>query len=45
MSHITTTSSPAASGWLARLAAVARYALQLHLQTCAIIAEAHRRPN
>jgi hypothetical protein len=44
MSHITTTSTPAANGWLDRLAAVARRALQLHLQTCAIIAEAHRRP-
>jgi len=44
MSHITTTSAPAASNWLARLGALARRALQLHLQTCAIIAEAHRRP-
>jgi hypothetical protein len=45
MSHITTTSTPFASSWFARIAAVARHALQLHLQTCAIIAEAHRRPN
>jgi hypothetical protein len=45
MSHITTTSTPAANRWLARLAAVARHALQLHLQTCAIVAEAHRRPH
>ena len=45
MSHITTTSAPAASSLLARIAAVARHALQLHLQTCAIIAEAHRRQN
>ncbi|WP_166660842.1 hypothetical protein [Paraburkholderia sp.] len=45
MSHITTTSTPAASSLFARIAAVARHALQLHLQTCAIIAEAHRRPN
>jgi hypothetical protein len=44
MSDITTTTAPATNGWLARLAAVARRALQLHLQTCAIIAEAHRRP-
>lgn len=45
MSHITTTSASAANGWFARVIAVARRALQLHLQTCAIIAEAHRRPN
>jgi hypothetical protein len=45
MSHITTTTSPAANGWIARLAAVARHALQLHLQTCAVIAEAYRRPH
>ncbi|MGF6724735.1 hypothetical protein P3T43_004104 [Paraburkholderia sp. GAS41] len=44
MSHVTTTSTSAASSWLARVAAVARRALQLHLQTCAIVAEAHRRP-
>jgi hypothetical protein len=44
MSDLTTTSSSARTGWLARLAAVARHALQLHLQTCAVIAEAHRRP-
>jgi len=45
MSDITTTSTAASNGWLARLAAVARRALQLHLQTCAVIAEAHRRPD
>lgn len=43
MSDITT-STTAATSWFTRLAAVARHALQLHLQTCAVIAEAHRRP-
>lgn len=45
MSQITTTSAPAPTSLLARLAAVARRALQLHLQTCAVVAEAHRRPH
>jgi hypothetical protein len=45
MSHITTTSNATANGWLAGLAALARRALELHLQTCAIVAEAHRRPS
>ncbi|WP_186307804.1 hypothetical protein [Paraburkholderia sp. BCC1884] len=30
--------------WLAKLRAVALHALNLHLQHCAVIAEAHRRP-
>jgi len=30
--------------WLARLRALALHALNLHLQNCAVIAEAHRRP-
>lgn len=45
MSQITTTSAPASTRLLARLAAVARRALQLHLQNCAMLAEAHRRPH
>lgn len=32
------------ANWLARLRAVALHALNLHLQNCAVIAEAHRRP-
>jgi hypothetical protein len=44
MSQITTTSATVSTSLLARLAAVARRALQLHLQTCAVLAEAHRRP-
>ncbi|TDN69519.1 hypothetical protein [Paraburkholderia sp. BL10I2N1] len=44
MNNITAVSAPAASTWFARLRAAARHALNLHLQTCAIIAEAHRRP-
>lgn len=45
MSQITTTSAAASASILARLVAVARRALQLHLQTCAVLAEAHRRPH
>ncbi|HYS66984.1 MAG TPA: hypothetical protein VEN30_24650 [Paraburkholderia sp.] len=30
--------------WLGKLRALALHALNLHLQTCAVIAEAHRRP-
>ncbi|MFM0219879.1 hypothetical protein [Paraburkholderia caledonica] len=30
--------------WLAKLRALALHALNLHLQNCAVIAEAHRRP-
>ncbi|WP_186310830.1 hypothetical protein [Paraburkholderia sp. BCC1886] len=32
------------STWLGKLRAVALHALNLHLQNCAVIAEAHRRP-
>ncbi|MEC5405446.1 hypothetical protein VOM14_07665 [Paraburkholderia sp. MPAMCS5] len=32
------------NGWLAKLRAAAVHALNLHLQNCAVIAEAHRRP-
>ncbi|WP_181969948.1 hypothetical protein [Paraburkholderia sp. DHOC27] len=39
------TSATASTSLLGRLAAVARRALQLHLQTCAVLAEAHRRPH
>jgi hypothetical protein len=31
--------------WLGKLRALALHALNLHLQNCAVIAEAHRRPN
>ncbi|CAB3700617.1 hypothetical protein [Paraburkholderia rhynchosiae] len=30
--------------WLVKLRALALHALNLHLQNCAVIAEAHRRP-
>jgi hypothetical protein len=30
--------------WLSKLRALALHALNLHLQNCAVIAEAHRRP-
>jgi hypothetical protein len=30
--------------WLGKLRALALHALNLHLQNCAVIAEAHRRP-
>ncbi|HEY1996986.1 hypothetical protein [Paraburkholderia sp.] len=45
MSDITTTSASTLNSFFARVVAAARYALQLHLQTCAIIAESYRRPN
>ncbi|MFP3564095.1 hypothetical protein [Paraburkholderia sp. SIMBA_030] len=32
------------STWLGKLRALALRALNLHLQTCAVLAEAHRRP-
>ncbi|MCC8405510.1 hypothetical protein LJ655_27250 [Paraburkholderia sp. MMS20-SJTN17] len=38
-------STPAANTFLAKLRALALHALNLHLQNCAVIAEAHRRPN
>ena len=31
--------------WLGKLRALALHALNLHLQNCAVVAEAHRRPN
>ncbi|CAB3641313.1 hypothetical protein SCB29_12080 [Paraburkholderia sp. SIMBA_055] len=34
----------AKGNWLAKLRALALHALNLHLQNCAVIAEAHRRP-
>ena len=40
----TRNSVAANAGWLAKLRAAALHALNLHLQNCAIIAEAHRRP-
>ena len=37
--------APAANTtWLGKLRALALHALNLHLQNCAVIAEAHRRP-
>jgi hypothetical protein len=44
MNQATTASASASTTLLARLAAVARRALQLHLQSCAVLAEAYRRP-
>nr|WKF55736.1 hypothetical protein HUO10_000180 [Paraburkholderia busanensis] len=35
---------PTAGTWLGKLRALARHALNLHLQYCAELAEAHRRP-
>jgi hypothetical protein len=32
------------TSWLGKLRALALHALNLHLQNCAVIAEAHRRP-
>jgi hypothetical protein len=32
------------NSWLGKLRALALQALNIHLQTCAIMAEAHRRP-
>jgi hypothetical protein len=45
MSQIITTSAPVFTRLFARLAAAARRALELHLQTCAAIADAHRPPH
>ncbi|PQV46203.1 hypothetical protein [Paraburkholderia sp. BL21I4N1] len=39
----TATATPSSS-WLGKLRALALQALNIHLQTCAIMAEAHRRP-
>jgi hypothetical protein len=38
-------STPAATTFFGKLRALALHALNLHLQNCAVIAEAHRRPN
>ncbi|MGF6599466.1 hypothetical protein P3T23_004194 [Paraburkholderia sp. GAS448] len=44
MNNVTAVSAPATTTWFARVRAALQHALSLHLQTCAIIAEAHRRP-
>jgi hypothetical protein len=44
MNNVTSISVPATTTWFARVRAVVQHAFSLHLQTCAIIAEAHRRP-
>lgn len=44
MSNATTATATIGTSWFARLRALAVEALNLHLQTCAIIAESHRRP-
>ena len=38
------TATAANKTWLGKLRALALHALNLHLQNCAVIAEAHRRP-
>ncbi|MFL9988573.1 hypothetical protein PQR46_38635 [Paraburkholderia sediminicola] len=38
------TATAANNTWLGKLRALALHALNLHLQNCAVIAEAHRRP-
>ncbi|MFM0502188.1 hypothetical protein [Paraburkholderia caffeinilytica] len=38
------TAAAANNTWLGKLRALALHALDLHLQTCAVLAEAHRRP-
>jgi hypothetical protein len=45
-SNVATAATAAASNltWLDKLRALARLALHLHLQNCAVLAEAHRRP-
>ena len=43
MSNATIAATTANTSWFARLRALAVEALNLHLQTCAIIAESHRR--
>ncbi|HZZ12430.1 MAG TPA: hypothetical protein VFE79_17240 [Paraburkholderia sp.] len=37
--------TPTRATWLVKLRALALHAVNLHLQNCAVIAEAHRRPN
>lgn len=38
------TAAAANTTWLSKLRALALHALNLHLQNCAVLAEAHRRP-
>ena len=38
-------SAPAANTFFGKLRELALHALNLHLQNCAVIAEAYRRPN
>jgi hypothetical protein len=38
------TATAANTTWLGKLRALALHALNLHLQNCAVLAEAHRRP-
>jgi hypothetical protein len=41
----TTRTAPVANTtWLGKVRALALHALNLHLQNCAVLAEAHRRP-
>ncbi|RAS38832.1 hypothetical protein [Paraburkholderia bryophila] len=40
----TTATATTGNSWLGKLRALALQALNIHLQTCAIMAEAHRRP-
>ncbi|NML97294.1 hypothetical protein HHL24_04905 [Paraburkholderia sp. RP-4-7] len=40
----TARTAPAANTWLGKLRALTLHALNLHLQNCAVIAEAYRRP-
>ncbi|MGF6756732.1 hypothetical protein [Paraburkholderia sp. GAS334] len=44
MNNATTASATANTSWFARFRALAVDALNMHLQTCAIVAEALRRP-
>ncbi len=44
MSNATIAVATANTSWFARLRALVVEALNIHLQTCEIIAEAHRRP-
>ena len=44
MNYAATTSSSTKTGFVARVRALVAQAWSLHLQTCQIVAEAHRRP-
>jgi hypothetical protein len=44
MNNAAATSASTATNWIAKVRAALVHALNLHLQTCAIVAEAHRRP-